>query len=297
MSATQKIMGHFYAIFTILVWGSCFVLTKEMLTTYTAIQIIPLRMALAYVTLWVLRPKTLKLPRKDELMFILIGVTGGSLYFFLQNTALSYTYAANVSILVALAPILTVILAQLFSRSGERLGKYVYIGAVIAIVGVVLVVLNGQLTFHLNPLGDFIALGAAFMWALYSILIKKYTEQYDNFLVTRRVMLWAFLTSVPLMLVTDGMPDLRPLFTTPRILLSWLFLGVFGNAVCFAIWNVAFKRLGVVITNNYLYASPFVTLAAGYLILHEEITLMSIIGAVLITAGVIVALKKPKSSL
>ncbi len=297
MSATQKIMGHFYAIFTILVWGSCFVLTKEMLTTYTAIQIIPLRMALAYVTLWVLRPKTLKLPRKDELMFILIGVTGGSLYFFLQNTALSYTYAANVSILVALAPILTVILAQLFSRSGERLGKYVYIGAVIAIVGVVLVVLNGQLTFHLNPLGDLIALGAAFMWALYSILIKKYTEQYDNFLVTRRVMLWAFLTSVPLMLVTDGMPDLRPLFTTPRILLSWLFLGVFGNAVCFAIWNVAFKRLGVVITNNYLYASPFVTLAAGYLILHEEITLMSIIGAVLITAGVIVALKKPKSSL
>ena len=297
MSATQKIMGHFYAIFTILVWGSCFVLTKEMLTTYTAIQIIPLRMALAYVTLWVLRPKTLKLPRKDELMFILIGVTGGSLYFFLQNTALSYTYAANVSILVALAPILTVILAQLFSRSGERLGRYVYIGAVIAIVGVVLVVLNGQLTFHLNPLGDFIALGAAFMWALYSILIKKYTEQYDNFLVTRRVMLWAFLTSVPLMLVTDGMPDLRPLFTTPRILLSWLFLGVFGNAVCFAIWNVAFKRLGVVITNNYLYASPFVTLAAGYLILHEEITLMSIIGAVLITAGVIVALKKPKSSL
>ena len=297
MSATQKIMGHFYAIFTILVWGSCFVLTKEMLTTYTAIQIIPLRMALAYVTLWVLRPKTLKLPRKDELMFILIGVTGGSLYFFLQNTALSYTYAANVSILVALAPILTVILAQLFSRSGERLGKYVYIGAVIAIVGVVLVVLNGQLTFHLNPLGDFIALGAAFMWALYSILIKKYTEQYDNFLVTRRVMLWAFLTSVPLMLVTDGMPDLRPLFTTPRILLSWLFLGVFGNAVCFAIWNIAFKRLGVVITNNYLYASPFVTLAAGYLILHEEITLMSIIGAVLITAGVIVALKKPKSSL
>ena len=297
MSATQKIMGHFYAIFTILVWGSCFVLTKEMLTTYTAIQIIPLRMALAYVTLWVLRPKTLKLPRKDELMFILIGVTGGSLYFFLQNTALSYTYAANVSILVALAPILPVILAQLFSRRGERLGKYVYIGAVIAIVGVVLVVLNGQLTFHLNPLGDFIALGAAFMWALYSILIKKYTEQYDNFLVTRRVMLWAFLTSVPLMLVTDGMPDLRPLFTTPRILLSWLFLGVFGNAVCFAIWNVAFKRLGVVITNNYLYASPFVTLAAGYLILHEEITLMSIIGAVLITAGVIVALKKPRSSL
>ena len=239
MKTSQKVMGHVYAIFTILVWGSCFVLTKELLKGYTAIQIIPLRMGLAYVALWALRPRTLKLPWKDELMFILIGITGGSFYFFLQNTALTYTYAANVSIIVALSPILTVILAQLFSRSGERLGKYVYIGAAIAIAGVVLVVLNGQMSFHLNPLGDLIALAAALMWAVYSILIKKYTEQYDNFLVTRRVMLWAFLTSLPLMLLTDGMPDLRPLFTTPSMLLSWLFLGVFGNAVCFAIWNIA----------------------------------------------------------
>ena len=267
MSATQKVMGHVYAIFTILVWGSCFVLTKQMLTAYTAIQIIPLRMGLAYITLWALRPKTLKLPWRDELMFILIGITGGSFYFFLQNTALTYTFAANVSIIIALSPILTVILAQLFSRNGERLGKFVYIGAVIAIAGVVLVVLNGQLTFHLNPLGDLIALAAALMWAVYSILIKKYTEQYDNFLVTRRVMLWAFITAVPLMLLTDGMPDLHPLFTQTNVLLSWLFLGVFGNAVCFAIWNIAFKRLGVVVTNNYLYASPFVTVVVGWLLL------------------------------
>ena len=211
----SKVMGHIFAIITILVWGSCFVLTKNLLVYFTPIQIIPLRMGLAYITLWVLRPKTLRLPWKDELMFILIGITGGSFYFFLQNTALDHTYAANVSILVALSPILTVLLAQLFSRSNERLGKYVYIGAVIAIAGVVLVVLNGQMSFHLSPVGDLLALAAALMWAVYSVLIKKYTEQYDNFIVTRRVFLWAFLTAVPLMLLTDGMPDLTPLFTVP----------------------------------------------------------------------------------
>ena len=57
---------------------------------------------------------------------------------------------------------------------------------------------------------------------MYSILIKKYTEQYDNFLVTRRVMLWAFITAVPLMLLTAGMPDLHPLFPQTNVLLSWL---------------------------------------------------------------------------
>ena len=289
MSNRQKLMGHLYAIFTTLVWGSCFVLTKVMLTAYTPTQIIPLRMGLAYLALWALRPKTMKLPWKDELMFILIGITGGSFYFFLQNTASAHTSAANVSILVSMSPILTVILAQLFSRRGEKLGKWVYIGAVVAIAGVVMVVLNGTLSFHLSPLGDLLALAAALMWAVYSILVKKYTERYDNFLVTRRVFLWAFLTSLPLVLLTDGLPSLTPLFTQPNILVSWLFLGVFGNAVCFAIWNIAFKRLGVVITNNYLYATPFVTVVAGWLLLGEKISLMCIIGAVLITLGVIFA--------
>ena len=57
MSTSKKVMGHVYAIFTILVWGSCFVLTKELLKGYTAIQIIPLRMGLAYVALWALPPR------------------------------------------------------------------------------------------------------------------------------------------------------------------------------------------------------------------------------------------------
>ena len=142
-----------------------------------------------------------------------------------------------------------------------------------------------------NTLLDLLALAAALMWAVYSILVKRYTERYDNFLVTRRVFLWAFLTSLPLVLLTDGLPSLTPLFTQPNILISWLFLGVFGNAVCFAIWNIAFKRLGVVVTNNYLYASPFVTVVVGWLLLDEKISWMSILGAVLITLGVVFANK------
>ena len=295
----SKLMGHIFAIFTVIVWGSCFVLTKNLLAIgLTPLQITPLRMALAYVTLLVMRPKFLRLPWKDELMFILIGITGGSLYFYLQNASLAYTYSANASIIVlGLSPIITVILAQLFTRNNEKLGKWVYIGAVIAIAGVVLVVLNGTLAFHLSPKGDLLALGAAAMWAVYSVLIKKYTEQYDNFIVTRRVFFWAFITAVPLMLLTDDIPSmavLSDLFTTPSVLISWLFLGMFGNAICFAIWNIAFKSLGTVITNNYLYASPFVTVIVGWLLLDEPISVMSVIGAVLITVGVIFAYKEDK---
>lgn len=294
--APKKAVGHLFAIVTVVVWGSCYVLTKNLLHAgFTPTQITPIRMALAYVALLVMRPRFLRLPLRDELIFVLIGIMGGSFYFFLQNTALNHTLAANVSILVSLSPIFTVILAQFFSRHNEKLGLFVYIGSLVAIAGVVLVVLNGSLNFHLNPLGDLLALAAGLAWAVYSILIKKYTEQYDNFIVTRRVMLWAFITGVPLMLLTGGMPDLRPLFTQTDALLSWLFLGILGNAVCFAIWNIAFQRLGVVVTNNYLYASPFVTMVVGWLLLDEKISLMGLIGAVLITLGVFLAQREKKT--
>lgn len=287
---SKRILGHVYALFSVVVWGSCYVLTKNLLNVgFTALQITPIRMALAYVALLLMRPKFQKLPLRDELIFVLIGLFGGSVYFFLQNTALTYTYAANVSIIVCLSPIFTALLAWLFSRGNERLGKFLLIGSAVALVGVVLVVLNGSLNFHLNPIGDLLALLAGISWAVYSILIKKYTETMDGFLVTRRVMLWAFVTAVPLMLIFDGMPNLTPLFTQPKALLSWLFLGILGNAVCFALWNIAFKRLGVVVTNNYLYGSPFVTLIVGWLLLDEPLSWMGILGAVLITAGVILA--------
>ena len=290
------VLAHFFALFSVAVWGSCYVLTKNLLSAgFTALQITPIRMALAYVVLLCMRPRFQKLPIRDELLFVLIGLFGGSVYFFLQNTALTYTYAANVSIIVCLSPIFTAILAWAFSRGRERIGKFLILGSLIAIAGVVLVVLNGSLNFHLSPKGDVLALLAGISWAAYSILIKRYTDTMDGFLVTRRVMFWAFVTAVPLMLVCDGMPDLAPLFTQPKVLLSWLFLGILGNAICFALWNIAFKRLGVVVTNNYLYGSPFVTLVVGWLLLKEPISWMGLTGAVLITAGVILAQRDRKN--
>ncbi len=292
-SDPKRILGHVFALFSVVVWGSCYVLTKNLLNAgFTALQITPIRLALAYVVLLCMRPKFQKLPVKDELIFVLLGLFGGSVYFYLQNTALTYTYAANVSIIICLTPIFTALLAWVFSRGNERLGKYLWLGSALAIAGVVLVVLNGSLHFHLSPKGDILALAAGISWAVYSILIKRYTETMDGFLITRRVMFWAFVTAVPLMLLTDGMPNLAPLFTDWKVLLSWLFLGILGNAVCFALWNIAFVRLGVVVTNNYLYGSPFVTLLVGWLLLGEPISWMGLFGAVLITVGVILAQRK-----
>ena len=77
--APKKAVGHLFAIVTVVVWGSCYVLTKNLLHAgFTPTQITPIRMALAYVALLVMRPRFLRLPLRDELIFVLIGIMGGS---------------------------------------------------------------------------------------------------------------------------------------------------------------------------------------------------------------------------
>ena len=76
------------------------------------------------------------------------------------------------------------------------------------------------------------------------------------------------------------------------MLLNILFLGVIGSGICYVLWNRAIARLGVVTTNNYIYLNPFITLVAAGIFLHETITPMGIIGALLIISGVVICSKK-----
>ena len=47
-------------------------------------------------------------------------------------------------------------------------------------------------------------------------------------------------------------------------------------------------------TNSYIYLVPFITIVAAALLLKEPISFAAILGAGLITAGVVVAQRRPK---
>ena len=45
---------------------------------------------------------------RDELIMVLLGITGGSVFFLAENYAVGLTYVNNVSFIVCTAPLLTV---------------------------------------------------------------------------------------------------------------------------------------------------------------------------------------------
>lgn len=92
---------HVIALLTIIVWGTTFISTKVLINHgLSPVEIFLYRFLLAYVCIWFFAPKILWAKNvKDELLFLLLGLCGGSLYFVTENTALSITLAANVCVL------------------------------------------------------------------------------------------------------------------------------------------------------------------------------------------------------
>jgi drug/metabolite transporter (DMT)-like permease len=285
----RKLTGYLLALFSIAVWGSTFICSKLLLAAFTPVQIMLSRFLLAYAATWLIRPKRVRLPLRQELIFLLLGLTGCSVYFYTENTALTYTLASNVSIIVAAAPIFTAVLAHLTGE--ERLRANTLLGFLVAFAGVILVVCNGTFVLKLSPRGDLLALAAAACWALYSILLRRAGLDADPIFLTRRTLFWGIVTAVP-MAVAEGAAYPAQALVQPVFAGNLLFLGLIGSGLCYVFWNRAIQLLGVVTTNNFIYLNPFVTIVTARLFLSEPISPLALVGAVLITAGVVAAQRK-----
>lgn len=286
--AKERRSGHLLALFTIVVWGTTFISTSVLLRDFSPVEILCVRMALGIAALGVARPKRLRVKnRRHEWYFAGAGLFGVSLYFLLENIALTYTYSANCSVIISTAPFFVAMAMRLFG-GGERMTRNFYLGFAASIAGIALLSFSGQ-ALHLNPLGDLLCLLAAVCWAAYSVFLKKIEPLgYDTLLVTRRVFAYGLLFLIPVLPFMSVSLDFSRLLK-PVNLLNFLYLGLCASALCFVTWSVAVRRLGAVKTSVYIYLSPVVTIIAAWLVLGEPILPMALVGAALTLVGLVVS--------
>jgi len=224
---------------------------------------------------------------KDELLMVLLGLTGGSLYFLTENSSMNYTTTTNTSLIVSLCPLVATALISLFYKS-QRLNRRQTVGSLMAAVGVALVVMNGHFVLHLSPLGDVLAFSAALCWAVYSLLMIPVNRKYDTLFITRKVFFYGLLTMIPYFIWRPGL-GIHLLVQQPELVWNLLFLGCVASMLCFLAWNWVLKKLGAVVATNYVYFNPVTTIIFAWLILHEQITLFFILGTLLILVGMYMA--------
>ena len=228
---------------------------------------------------------------RDELIMVLLGITGGSVYFLAENAAMLYTTATNTSLIVCSCPLFAMLLFAIVYRHSERISQLQAIGSVMACMGMAVVVLNGHFVLHLSPIGDMLAFAACLCWAVYSLLMKPATERYSSLFITRKVFFYGLLTITPYYLIEPGFPSIDVLLR-PDVLWNLLFLGVVASMICYVVWNWVIGKLGAVVATNWVYFNPITTILFAWWLLHEQITVWFLLGTVFILSGMYLADKR-----
>lgn len=289
MTASSKFWGHVLALLTVLIWGTTFASTKVLLATWTPVEILLMRFVLGLVFLSCMCPRWLPWAGwRRELLLAGAGLCGVTLYFLLENVALTYSQASNVGVIVSVTPFLTALLAHAFLK-GERLTRRFAFGFVLAIGGIVLMIFNGRYILHLNPLGDTLALLAALSWAVYSVLMKKAGQSGSSVIqMTQRVFVYGLVMMVPCFFLMET----QRAFLFRGNAASWcniLYLGAMASAFCFAVWNRVVKQLGAMQASVYIYLVPVIAVVSSTLVLHERLTTVALAGTSLTLLGVVVS--------
>lgn len=295
-------MYHLIAFITICIWGTTFVSTKVLLTHgLTPSGIFLMRFALAYIGMAAVSHRRWRCGSwRDEMLMVVAGMTGGSMYFLTENTALQYAQAGNVSLVVCLAPVATVVLSMLTGRGRPRPSRRLWVGMALSLAGVSLVVSGEAGATASHPvLGGLLALCAAVLWAVYQNVVKPLGDRYGAQMLTRKVFGYGLLTIVAYELVA-GMfspfhgarhivSEMAMVFHHPVVWGNLLFLGLVASLLCYFVWNKVVEHLGAVVSANYIYFNPLTTCLFSAICLGEHLTLPMAVGGLAILFGVYTA--------
>lgn len=276
--------GHLLAILTIFIWGTTFISTKVLLGNLGPIDILFSRFCLGYISLWAIFPHfSAKYGIKAEGLMLFAGFLGTFLYFLMENVALIFTTASNVGILICVAPFFTAVFEKIL-KPNLKLKSTFFIGLVISIFGVALISFKDwELQF--NPMGDGLAIAAALVWALYSVTLKRLSSFEIPTLVATRTIFGYGLLFIASSYLFFGKELSIEVYLQPDVFLNLLFLGVIASAAGYCMWTKAVSLIGAGPTSLYINLTPVICLTCAAIVLHEELTLQSLIGTALVLVG------------
>lgn len=297
----QKVRGHLMAFACVVFWGTAYIASKTLLSAGFAPPFIILcRQGTAFLLLCLATRKYVPIGgvpglKRDRYLF-LAGCMGAALYYLLEATAMQFTYATNVSLMVATSPIFSTLFNRFLPKEDRTpLSRSFFPGLALCLAGVALVILNGA-RLQLNPLGDCIGLLASASWAGYSFFLSKarrvndsQEKPLDDLLLTRRSLFYGLILIFLVYLVSG--PKFEIAIFQGKNLPVLLYLAALPSASAFLLWGKAIHRIGMLNSSLYINLSPLITVISAALILDEQLTLISGLGMAAIVLGLAITQK------
>jgi drug/metabolite transporter (DMT)-like permease len=219
---------------------------------------------------------------------LLLGILGNVVYQFFFIFGMEATRAGNASLLLATTPVWTTALSTL--RGHETIPTKVWIGITGTVAGMALVVWGSGEPLGLEGAtlrGDFLLVGAAITWSIYTVGARNLVRRYGSLPVTAWT-LWA--GTIGLILV--GAPPLIRSDLSQVSALAWLgvaYAGALAIGTAYALWYRGVQRLGNTRTAAYSNLVPVVALLVAWLWIGEVPGSLQLLGAVVIIGSLSLA--------
>jgi len=233
--------------------------------------------------------KGLRLPTEPLpwFAFLLMGLMGNLLPFFLISTGQKDVSSGIAGLLMAFMPLVTMVLAHYFV-AGENLNRFKVFGFLLGITGVTIVLWPSIVGTHSNLLSGLLILLAACCYSINTILVRR-LPSFNPIVSSAGVMIAASIFIVPLWLWQD-IPWQQSY--SLKASLSVLWMGIGSTAIATIVLFSVISAAGPTFLSYINYVIPVVAYFAGALILGEAIEWHSLMAMVLIILGIALTRKQ-----
>jgi len=223
--------------------------------------------------------------RGDAWRIAWMGVFGFAGAFAFAHWGIARSTATNAALLIITEPLSIMLLGP--AVLGERLSGREKIGAGLALLGTVLVVVNGipGVTHALVPhwRGDLLLVLSGVAYGSYSLIGRDVLLRRAPLDVTARSIVWGGAAMVPLAFA-EWVGGARPVLTAGGAV-GALYLGVVITAFGYLVWNWALARVEASRVAAFITVQPIAGALLGVLFLHEPLTAFTLAGGAFVVAG------------
>ncbi len=274
---------------TIITWSSAFPAISFGLEHFTAGQLAFLRFLIASACFALLVPlKVIRVPPLRMLPKIaLLGVVGIAAYQLLLGFAMNKVQAGAASVLIALSPVVTSLLATW--RLGEPLTRRMLLGLAVAFAGAVSVSLGGGSGIGFEPLALLIFV-SVICTSAYFVFQKPLLREINSLDFTAFSIMFGTLALLPF----AGGATERLMTASSAQLLSLLWLGLAPSFIGYLLWNLALSRAPAGPVSMLLYIQPLLSSAIAWVWLGQVPTILTVIGGVILIIGVMLGNSRPR---
>ncbi len=283
---TARTQSYLNLALCILLWATIPVASKKILSELSNLQMLFYStvfsvFALGALVLWQRKIATLMDNTfRDFAHMCWLGFLGAFLYYVLLYGAFARTSAAEGFILAYTWPILISLLAVLLL--GERFTPARLLAILISFSGVIAIVTQGRMVALRveNLSGNVLALGGALVFALFSVLGKRASN--DLTVAAFVYFCAALICSAAAIALSGGLP------LPSATVWGWLiYNGLLVNGLSYVFWFKALEHGDTFIVSNLLYLTPAISLLFVLLFLDEPIHASAVSGLILIIAGIL----------